>query len=96
MAGDKDSIEAQLCPTCGAPLRPHERCDFDRPEDDSPAHGDYTAMHEGLMTHAEHLLVVARWALHNAHAQSPSALRKYRPVVQAAWGRPQALFPLDA
>ena len=96
MADGMDSNAVRLCPTCGAPLRPAERCDFDRPEDDSPAHGDYTAMHRGLMTHAEHLLVVARWSLHNAHALGPAVLQRYRPVVQEAWGRPQALFPLEA
>ena len=96
MTTDDDSKAARLCATCGAPLRADASCDFDRPEDDSPAHGDYAAMHKGLMTHAEHLVVVARWSLHNAHAHGPAVLRRYRPVVEAAWGRPQALFGLES
>ena len=96
MTADKDSNAAPLCPTCGAPLRPDAACDFDRAEDDSPAHGDYAAMHRGLMTHEEHLIVVARWSVHNAQAHGPAVLQRYRPVVQAAWGRPQALFPLES
>ena len=96
MAGDKDSNAAQLCATCGAPVRPGARCDFDRPADDSPAQGDYTAMHDGRMTHDEHVLVVARWCAHNPRAHTPAVLQRFRCVVEEAWGKPQALFPLDA
>ena len=90
------SPATQLCPLCGAPVSPNARCDYDRPEDSSPALGDYDAMHKGLMTHEEHVLVVGRWSMHNAQSQKPAVLERFRPVVQAAWGKPQTLFPLDA
>ena len=83
-----------LCTLCGAPTRPGERCDYDRPLEDSPANGDYDAMHQGLMTHAEHVLVVGRWSMHDAASQGPAVLERFRPVVQAAWGTAQKLFPL--
>lgn len=85
-----------LCPVCGAPGLQGKRCDYDRPEDESPALGDYIAMHKGLMTHAEHVLVVARWCMHNVQSHKPAVLQRFEPVVRAAWGKPQTLFPLDA
>jgi len=89
------SPPAVLCPACGAPLPTSGRCDFDRPADQSPAHGDYTAMNKGLMTHAEHLVVVARWAHHNPQLHGAAVMERYRPVVREAWGKPQAVFPLE-
>ena len=83
-----------LCSLCGAPVPSNERCDSDVPEGSSPAHGDYDAMHKGLMTHAEHLLVVSRWALHNPQTQSPATLERFRPVVREGWGRSQTLYSL--
>ena len=79
-----------------APVRPNERCDYERLEDSSPALGAYPAMRKGLMAHEEHVLVVARWCMHNAPSQSPAVLERFRPVVQTALGMPQALFPLEA
>ena len=96
MSQDANSPSTHLCSLCGAPLVPGSPCDYDRPQDTSPALGDYEAMHLGLMTHAEHLLVVARWAMHNESIHSPAVLRRFRPVVDEAWGRPQKLFPLRA
>jgi hypothetical protein len=95
MTRDADSPAAPVCQVCGAPVRSRSGCDFDRPADDSPALGDYAAMHRGLMTHAEHLLVVARWFMHNPRMQGPTVMQRYRPVVLEAWGKPQALFPLE-
>ena len=95
MTPDVDARAVPICPLCGAPGVPEGGCNFDRPEDSSPALGDYAAMHEGRMTHAEHLLVVARWFMHNPQMQGPSAMERYRPIVREAWGRRQALFPLE-
>ena len=96
MLQDVNSAAVHLCPLCGAPLLKDECCEFDQPEDRSPALGDYAAMNKGLMTHAEHLLVVARWFMHNPKANSPAVLDRMRPVVREAWGKRQRLFPLDA
>lgn len=96
MSDSADPTAMPLCPQCGAPLPSADKCLYDRPEEASPAHGDYDAMHKGLMTHAQHLLVVARWALHNPQTHSAAALERFRPVVREGWGRPQTLFPLDA
>ena len=85
---------APPCPTCGGPVESGRRCDFDRPPDDSPALGDYAAMHEGRMTHAQHVLIVARWMLHNASSHPCAVLAHFRPVADAAWGQAQPLFPL--
>jgi hypothetical protein len=84
------------CPVCGGLVPPGGLCDYDRPEASSPALGDYAAMHRGLMTHAEHVVVVARWTMHNPQSQGPAVLERFRPVVREAWGKPQALFPLEA
>jgi hypothetical protein len=62
----------------------------------SPALGDYEAMHQGLMTHSEHLVVVARWFMHNTRSSSPAVLQRFRPVVREAGGKPRTLFPLIA
>jgi len=96
MIQDANSPPAQLCPVCGAPLQADSRCDFDRPEEASPAHGDYDAMHKGLMTHAEHMLVVARWIMHNPQTQGPAVFERFSAVARDAWGKPQPLFPLEA
>ena len=93
---DAKSPAMHLCPLCGAPVLLGNPCDYDRPEDSSPALGDYEAMHKGLMTHAEHLVVVARWFMHNTQSQSPAVLQRFRTVVREAWGTPQELFPLSA
>jgi hypothetical protein len=84
-----------LCPVCGAPLEdPTEACPFGVPEEAAPWKGDYEAMARGQMTHEEHQVVVARWAVHNQSSQSEKALQKMRSVARSNQGRVVNLFKL--
>ena len=96
MPRDANAPATNLCPLCGAPVLAGKPCDYDRPEDSSPALGDYAAMHQGFMTQAEHLVVVARWFMHKAQSQGPAVLQRFQPVAGEACGKPQKLFPLSA
>ncbi|WP_291196849.1 hypothetical protein, partial [Frateuria sp.] len=85
-----------LCPTCGAPLEnPTEACPFDVSEEQAPWRADYEAMARGQMTHEEHQVLVARWALHNESSQSERALQKLRVLGARNRGRVVKLFKLE-
>lgn len=84
------------CPVCGAPLENAAGpCPFDVPEEGAPWRADYTAMARGQMTHEEHQVLVARWALHNEGSQSRKALQKMRAVAIGNQGRTIRLFKLE-
>lgn len=75
------------CAVCHAPLNDNqETCLFDVPEAIAPWRGDYEAMARGQMSHAEHLVIVARWVLHNRASQSIKVIEKYSAVAEQSAG----------
>ena len=82
-----------ICEVCGA-LNETEKCPYDVDEENAPWQGDYNAMNQGLMTHEEHALIVARWGLHNPTTQSDKAIERFQTLCKSAWGKPQALYSL--
>jgi hypothetical protein len=46
------------------------------------------------MTHEEHQVLVARWAVHNDQSQSERALQKLRAVAEGNRGRLVSIFNL--
>jgi hypothetical protein len=47
------------------------------------------------MTHEEHQVLVARWAVHNEQSQSERALQKLRAVAEGHRGRVVSIFKLE-
>lgn len=83
----------ERCETCGAPTAlAASGCPFDVPEEIAPWRGDYAAMARGEMTHAEHKVQVARWALHHASTQSQKSLAMLRVVAQDHSGQMIKIF----
>lgn len=83
------------CLTCGAPLEhPTAMCAFDVPGERAPWRADYEAMARGEMSHAEHQVLVARWALHNGHLHSERALARLRSIAALSHGQPVRMFKL--
>lgn len=77
-----------ICPTCGAPLdSASSSCPYDVPEEQAPWRADYQAMASGQLTHDEHQVIVARWALHNENTLSEKAGQKMRAVALSNKGR---------
>jgi hypothetical protein len=84
------------CLVCGAPLEiPYGACPFAVREDQAPWRADYEAMSRGQMTHEEHQVLVARWAVHNESSQSERALQKLRAVAEGNRGRVVGIFKLE-
>ena len=70
------------CDICGAPLFNSDVCPFDVSEDKAPWRGDYSAMSEGIMTHLQHQVSVARWLTHSPRNQSKRALEHSRRLTR--------------
>ena len=69
-------------------------CPFDVPEAAAPWRGDYAAIARGEMSHSQHQVSVARWALHNSDAQTPKSLERLGSVARQHTGVVVPLFPL--
>ena len=53
-------------------------------------------MARGEMTHQEHQILVARWAVHNAGLHSEKGLQKMRSVAASYQGRKVKVFEFEA
>ena len=85
-----------LCLACGAPFEIEMgRCPYDVSESHAPWRADYQAMARGQMTHAEHLLHVARWIVHNAGSQNEKTVQKMGSLAANNRGRALQFFKLD-
>lgn len=83
------------CPVCGAPRDDGDpACRFDVPEEQAPWRGDYEAMSNGTMTHADHQVLVARWAMHRAHTLSEKAREAMARLAAGNRGR-HVSIPVD-
>jgi len=58
--------------------------------------GDYGAMNSGILTHNEHVLIVARWAMLRPAGMGQKSLQKFKAVVVEKWGQFQLLYPPSA
>ena len=88
---------ASLCPLCGSTMASDsDICDYDKDAESAPTLGDYAAMNSGLLTHDEHVLIVARWAMHRPAGLGQKSLQKFKAVVLEKWGQFQQLYPLSA
>ncbi len=82
------------CAICQAPLPlASAACPYAVSEPAAPWRGDYAAMHRGDMTHAQHVVHVARWSLHHAASQSEKSLARFGSVARAHAGEPAVIFP---
>ncbi|WP_133166920.1 hypothetical protein [Solimicrobium silvestre] len=84
----------KICEICGSILEECGTCLFNVPEDKAPCLADYEAMARGEMSHAEHQIVVGRWALHNTELQSQKTLIKMREFADSAWGKKVKIFKM--
>lgn len=82
----------KICEICGAVISGLDvQCEFNVQEDIAPWLDDYKAMHLGLMSHAEHQAVVARWSLHQPQGKSDKVMGKFAEIARSYWGMPLKL-----
>jgi hypothetical protein len=81
------------CAVCQAPVvQDTSTCCYAVPASVAPWRGDYEAMHRGDMTHSEHQIHVARWALHNPASQGAKSLAMFRALADAHAGQQIPVF----
>src|SRR5471030_613989 len=91
----KQKEQSLVCTVCGGILLSGAlNCDYDKPESQAPWVGDYEAMNKGVLTHQEHLLIVARWSLHT-EGQGKKIRDKFLAIAKDNWGKEQRLHLLD-
>lgn len=76
-----------ICIICGHLASENNlECVFNTSKENAIWLNDYEAMNKEVLTHKEHQLVVARWAVHNSSDQSEKTMKLFSKLVKDNWG----------